>query len=103
MPNGSLSPWTTSVGTSTASSSPWRLFVGSSALPGGWTGKARQSTAAAPASAAVRQATRAPEERPPAISLPSPIGPSSRSAAITASQAASSCLVGAADLRPATL
>ena len=57
MPNESLSPCTTSVGTSTASSSSRRLFSG---RPGGCTGKARQSTATAPASAAVRQATRAP-------------------------------------------
>ena len=43
MPNGSLSPWTTSTGTATASSSSSRLFSG---FPGGWTGKARQRTPA---------------------------------------------------------
>src|SRR5262249_12237402 len=47
MPNGSRSPWTTSVGTVTSSSSNSRLFVGSSPRPGGWTGKARQRTATA--------------------------------------------------------
>ena len=44
-PNGSLSPWTTSVGSSTASSSGWRVFSG---LPGGCSGNARQRTATAP-------------------------------------------------------
>ena len=39
IPNGSLSPCTTSVGTATASSSPSRLFDGSSPFPGGCTGK----------------------------------------------------------------
>ena len=53
----------------------------------GCTGNARQRTAAASASAAVRQATRAPAERPPLTSFPST--PCSRSAAITASQAVS--------------
>ena len=64
MPNGSLSPWITSTGTVTASSSSSRVFSG---FPGGWTGKARQSTPAAYVTAAVRQATRAPAERPPVI------------------------------------
>jgi hypothetical protein len=62
VPNGSFSPWTTSVGTSTASSSGRRLFSG---WPGGWSGNARQTTATESVSAAVRQATRAPDERPP--------------------------------------
>ena len=69
MPNRSFAPCTTSTGTVTASSSPIRLAAG--AAPerrGGWSGKARQSTAAAPVAAAVRQATRAPDDRPPATS-----------------------------------
>src|SRR5262249_22653650 len=49
MPNGSRSPWTTSVGTTTASSSARRLFSG---RPGGWSGNARQRTPATPAGAA---------------------------------------------------
>src|SRR4051794_13270700 len=61
-PNGSRAPWTTRTGARTASSSARRLFSG---RPGGWSGNARQQTPTAPASAAVRQATRAPDERPP--------------------------------------
>src|SRR5205823_7047351 len=93
-PNGSRSPWTTSVGTVTASSSATRLFSG---RPGGCSGNARQSTAAAPSAAEVRQATRAPEERPPAIS-----GTSKASCPTTEIQAASSCAAGAGLRRPAT-
>ena len=78
-----------------------RDFDGSSALPGGWTGKARQRTAMAPTSAAVRHATRAPSDRPPTTSGSSPSGLSPREET-TSSQAASSCLAGAGDLRPAT-
>ena len=66
IPNRSRSPWTTSVGTVTASSSGRRL--GGSAPPerrGGRSGNARQSTPTAPTSPAVRHATRAPAERPP--------------------------------------
>ena len=63
IPNGSRSPWTTRRGTVTASSSGSRL--GASARPGGRSGNARQSTPAAPVAAAVRQATRAPDDRPP--------------------------------------
>ena len=63
MPNGSRSPWTTSSGTRTASSSGSRLSGG---LPperrGGTSGNARQSTPAAPVASAVRQATRAPAD-----------------------------------------
>src|SRR5262249_11165821 len=65
IPNGSFSPWTTRVGTVTASSSSRRLVSG---RPGGWSGKARQITATDAVSAAVRQATRAPAERPPVTS-----------------------------------
>ena len=61
-PNGSRSPCTTSTGTVGAASSARRSFSG---LPGGCTGNARQSTPTAPPAVAVRQATRAPELRPP--------------------------------------
>ena len=96
IPNGSRSPCTISTGASTASSSASRVFSG---RPGGCSGKARQSTPAAPAASAVRHATRAPDERPPTNS-----GPAVRrsSASSTASQATSSCAAGAGDLRPAT-
>src|SRR5262249_58102078 len=63
-PNGSRSPLTTSVDTASGSS-PTRLRSG---LPGGCSGNASASTPTAPSSAAVRQATRAPLERPPTIS-----------------------------------
>ena len=69
MPNWSLLPWTTSTGTVTASSSVSRLGAGT--LPerrGGCNGNARQSTPTAPVAVAVRQATRAPAERPPVTS-----------------------------------
>ena len=64
IPNGSLSPCTTRVGTATASSSSQAALLG----PAGRmdSGNARQSTPTAPVAAAVRHATRAPEERPPA-------------------------------------
>ena len=68
MPKGSRAPWTTRVGTVAASSSSRRVatgFVGE--RRGGWSGKATQITAWALSGAAVRQATRAPEERPPRI------------------------------------
>ena len=66
MPKRSRSPWTTRVGTVTASSSGSRLGLGGRPWRrGGSSGKARQRTASAPVSAAVRQATRAPDERPP--------------------------------------
>ncbi len=64
MPNGSLAPWTTSTGTLTRH----RARPDGSAHPAGPAGAAgRPGTARPPASvsAAVRQATRAPEERPP--------------------------------------
>src|SRR5262249_56917766 len=48
-----------------AGSSPARLRSG---LPGGCSGNGSASTPTAPSSAAVRQATRAPLERPPTIS-----------------------------------
>ena len=76
-----------------------RVFSG---LPGGWTGKARQRTAAAPVSAEVLQATRALSELP--------AGDQRQGAEIlvaerpiTASPAGSSCFGGAGDFRPATL
>ena len=62
IPNGSRSPWTTSVGTVTASSSERRLVSG---RPGGWRGNARQTMPIAPVSATVRHATLAPDDRPP--------------------------------------
>ncbi len=62
MPNGSDSPCTINVGTLTLSSSGWRVFSG---LPGGCTGNARHTTATASPAPDVRQATRAPEDRPP--------------------------------------
>ena len=101
IPNGSRSPWTTSTGTSTASSSGKRLGAGAPVRRGGRSGNARQSTPVASTSPAVRQATRAPDERPPAISscsLPS----STRSHWTTSTQAASSCRAGAGERRPAT-
>ena len=95
IPNGSDSPWMTSAGTSTPSSSSSRVLAG---FPGGWTGKARHSTATAPAAAAVRHATRAPLERPPVTSG----SPPRSSCSTTASHAASSWCAGAGDFRPAT-
>ena len=69
MPNGSRTPCTTRVGTVTASSSGNRLGAGAAPdLRGGCSGNARQSTPVAPVAPAVRQATRAPEERPPTSS-----------------------------------
>ena len=69
MPNGSPSPCTTSTGTATASSSASRLGACVPLLRrGGCSGNARHRTPAAPVAAAVRQATRAPDERPPATS-----------------------------------
>ncbi len=75
MPNGSRTPCTISIGTVTASSSPRRLGAGLERR-GGCSGNARHSTATAPLAAAVRHATRAPDERPPATSgsLPNTLG-----------------------------
>ena len=98
-PKGSRSPWTTSAGTATASSSARRLFSGRARR--GASGKARQSTPAAPVAPAVRQATRAPEERPPATSA-GPRSSFARSCATTAVHAVSSCAAGAGERRPAT-
>lgn len=95
-PNRSLRPCTTSTGTPAPSSSGARVRSG---RPGGCSGKARHSTAAAPAVVAVRQATRAPELRPPTTSGPSWPG---RTAATTASHASSRCPAGAGARRPAT-
>ena len=69
--------------------------------PGGWSGKARQSTPTAPVSADMRQATRAPDERPPQMSG-RPRNDSIRSRSIAAHHAASSCLAGAGERLPAT-
>ena len=69
IPKRSFTPWTTSVGTATASSSGSRLGAGAPpARRGGSSGKARQTTPIAPVAAAVRHATRAPEDRPPVTS-----------------------------------
>ena len=71
MPNRSRTPCTTSRGTETASSSCSRLGVAldpaafDPARGGGCSGNARQSTPTARVVAAVRHATRAPDERPP--------------------------------------
>ena len=97
-PNGSDRPWTTRTGTPAPSSSGRRVFSG---RPGGCSGNARQRTAPAPVAVAVRQATRAPDERPPEISSRPLNGPSLR-CSITAIHAASSWGAGAGDLRPAT-
>ena len=98
MPNGSDSPWITSVGTVTPFSSSMRDFSG---LPGGCTGNARHSTATACPSADVRHATLAPDERPPNTSGRS-WNHASDSSSTTASHAVSSCFAGAGARRPAT-
>jgi Right handed beta helix region len=98
VPKGSLSPWTTSVGTVTASSSGRRLFSG---RPGGWTGNARHKTAIEPVSSAVRHATRAPDDRPP-VRTGRPLSRPSRSCETTAVQDASSWPAGAGLRFPAT-
>ena len=73
MPNGSRVPCTTSIGTVTASSSGSRLCAGVEPdLRGGCRGNARQRTPTAPVASAVRQATRAPEDRPPTTSARPP-------------------------------
>ena len=68
---------------------------------GATSGKARQSTPAEPVAAAVRQATRAPDERPPVTSA-NPASASPRSCSTTAVHAASRWWAGAGDRRPAT-
>ena len=101
IPKRSLTPWTTSVGTSTASSSGSRLGAGRRPRRGGSSGKARQTTPIAPVAAAVRHATRAPDERPPATSG-SPASAPRAGASTTAIHAASSWCAGAGVRRPAT-
>ena len=103
IPNGSLTPWITSTGTSTPSSSPMRDGGGSVAVRrrGGTSGNARHSTPAAPVAPAVRHATRAPEDRPPVTTSTPASGPARRSPS-TAVHAASSCFAGAGERRPAT-
>ena len=76
IPNGSRSPCTTSTGTVTASSSSRRLAA--LARPGARSGNARQSTARAPVASEVRQATRAPKDRPPTRSGKPRSSPASR-------------------------
>ena len=90
MPNRSRAPCTTNVGTVTSSSSCRRLGVADAPeRRGGCSGKARQSTPTAPVASAVRQATRAPRERPPTTSANPRSSPASRWST-TAVQAASS-------------
>ena len=76
-------------GTATASSSESRF--GAAAAParrGGCNGNARQSTPTAPVASAVRQATRAPEDRPPTING-NPRSSPARRCSTTAVQASS--------------
>ena len=100
MPKGSRSPWTTSTGTVTASSSGSREGGGFS-FRRGCSGKARQITPIAPVASTVRHATRPPSDRPPATRRRSASGPA-RSCSTTAVHAASSCRAGAGLRRPAT-
>ena len=100
MPNGSRSPWTTS------SRHLDGVELGEPALGGfpparrgGTSGNARQSTPAAPVASAVRHATRAPDERPPATSGESP-STSARNCSTTAIHAASSWCAGAGLFAP---
>ena len=68
---------------------------------GGVRGKARHSTPIEPVAAAVRQATRAPIERPPVTSgMPASCAAPSR--ATTAVHASSRCGAGGGARRPAT-
>ena len=100
IPNGSLAPCTTRLGTETASSSGSRLCAGAAALRrGGSSGKARHSTATAPTASAVRQATRAPSDRPPTTSG-KPASSCSRSRSTTAVHAVSSWRAGAVNAVP---
>ena len=69
MPNGSDSPWTISTGTSTASSSRGASSRAARAGAAGRRGRGRRPRRSP---AAVRQATRAPEERPPHSTGPAP-------------------------------
>ena len=90
MPNRSREPWTTSVGTVTASSSGSRLWTGAERR-GGTRGKARQSTAIAPVAAAVRHATRAPSERPPTTSRRPPSSSARRRSTMVVQDASRWC------------
>ncbi len=102
MPNRSLSPCTTSTGTETASSSSMRVGPGGfPARGGGWSGKARHSTPADPVCAAVRQATRAPAERPP-VTSGTPASFPEASSSTTAAHASSSLVGTGPDFFPAT-
>ena len=103
-PNGSSRPCTTSTGTLDAGQLGQPVLL-RPARRVHREGQAEHAGRARP-SAAVRQATRAPELRPPVTSgnRPRLSTPSSaaRAAATTASQAASSCAAGAGARRPAT-
>ena len=68
MPNGSRSPWTTSTGTRRPRARAGGRARRARRARGGCSGNARHSTPTAPVAAAVRHATRAPEERPPETS-----------------------------------
>src|SRR5207302_1274413 len=91
----------TRTGTAPALGPSRRFCGGLPARDGGWRGKARQRTAIAPVASAVRHATRAPIERPPATSG-RPASSSARRRSTTAIQAASSCGGRAGERRPAT-
>jgi hypothetical protein len=68
---------------------------------GGRSGNARHSTPAAAVAVNVRQATRAPDERPP-VTSGSPASAPARSSSTTDVQAVSSWCAGAGERRPAT-
>src|SRR5439155_26381030 len=67
----------------------------------GWSGNARQRMATEFVSAAVREATRAPDERPP-VRIGRPRSGPARSCRTTDAHAASSCRAGAGLRLPAT-
>ena len=102
IPKRSLLPWTTSTGTPAASSSGSRVLRSAPARAGGCSGNARQSTPTAPTAAAVRQATRAPEERPPASSGRPVSGPARSCSATADPRRVELVRAGAAERRPAT-
>ena len=93
LPNGSLPPWITSVGTAAPASSSSRDFSG---FPGGWSGNDRARQPAAPSDRAERQADRAPAERPPRM-----IGVRTRMASTAARSPTSRVAGGVATLPPA--
>ena len=104
VPKGSRDPWTTSTGPDSpaATSSAARLTPG---LPGGWSGNASATTAEAPTTDAVRQATLAPALRPPASigrSRPHWSRTHARARATAGTHASSSCAGAGATRRPET-